>query len=154
MFAFFLIGLGLVVGNTIITPTIYDISSMESQLKLFESFQDDYSRNYETPQETAKRFNIFLNNVEKINKHNQLYPSISYTLDITRFTDWTDDEFVAFNNLQVLEFDVDYDDRYYKHHSDNYDYSALPTSIDWSTVKPAVVTPVKDQGSCGMFIII
>jgi len=26
---------------------------------------------------------------------------------------------------------------------------ALPASVDWRTVKPAVVTPVKDQGSCG-----
>eukprot|EP01084_Bolivina_argentea_P199901 341934_1 len=119
-------------------PEIYDTSD-SSLLSLFKSFQSNYSRNY-SPAETAKRYDIFRNNIFKINAHNEKYPDISYTLGITKFTDWSKEEFNSLNNFKSS--------RKNNHYTD-ISVSALPTSVDWTTVKPSVVTPVKDQGNCG-----
>eukprot|EP01084_Bolivina_argentea_P111151 198407_1 len=137
-------GLALVTiasADIIVEPIIYNTSEA-SLLKLFGSFQEDYSRTYESVEEEAKRYLLFIDNVYKINDHNKHYPNIKYTVDINQFADWTKEEFHKLNNAKVNN---------HRRHQINFvsKLSALPTSIDWSTVTPSVVTPVKNQGNCG-----
>jgi C1A family cysteine protease len=99
------------------------------------------------------RFEVFSSNIARINEHNEKYPEINYTVGITQFTDWTVEEFAALNNFHA-NADKTVDEllktgTYLKWEPLHSSIGDLPTSIDWSTVTPAVVTPVKNQGNCG-----
>jgi len=66
-------------------------------------------------------------------------------LGLTKFADMTNDEFrkLMFHKKSKA---TNKDKKYFKPTLLNTD---LPTSIDWRTIKPNVLTKVKNQGSCG-----
>jgi len=136
----------------------------------WHEFKLEHKKFYETEEEESHRKIIFMTNLHKITKHNELYAMgiTSYKMGINRFGDLTSDEFLKLYtvhmpqkselaltvNLSVIErYDENSDSssgEFYEFvlpDSAEVDVSALPTDIDWS--KKGAVTPVKDQGQCG-----
>ena len=109
----------------------------------FEQWMVRYGRAYEDNNEREKRFNIFKQNVARIESFNSAKDR-PYKLGINQFADLTNEEFVASRN------------RFKGHMCSNkattFKYenaTALPSTVDWR--KKGAVTPIKDQGQCGKF---
>jgi len=94
---------------------------------------------------------IFNSRIAEIISHNA-DPSQMYQMGVNKFTDLTEEELKSYRgyNLglssRIFSGQLGNDDPCV----DSVPYSgALPASVDWRTAKPAVLTPVKDQGQCG-----
>jgi len=118
--------------------------------QVFHEWTRDFNRNYGTIEESAHRYGIWLQNLERISQTNS--QKLSYKLRLNQFADLTDDEFrakvhgskgacyqrnkkiprISTNILNGANLPLP---------------SALPASVDWTT--QGVVTPVKNQGDCG-----
>jgi len=106
----------------------------------FSKFIKTYNKQY-TDDELVSKFNIYQENVKKINQHNS--EGHSWSMSINQFTDLTSDEFKSVTlcnhmpklNTQKVSLRYDLPD------------DTLPSSIDWTT--KGAVTDVKDQGQCG-----
>lgn len=75
------------------TSNIPDLS--QQRRDLFEEFKTKYDRAY-TGVDDEKRFKIFVENCEKIDKHNKLYErgEVSFRMGINRYGDMTYDEII------------------------------------------------------------
>jgi C1A family cysteine protease len=105
----------------------------------FKAWMSHHGKVYASVEEFAHRFKIFSENSAYIRVHNE--QGHSYTLGTTKFADMTHEEFRALVSNPRPSSDP---------RSRSYvDLSvvAAADSIDWRT--KGVVTPVKDQGSCG-----
>jgi len=119
------------------------VNSSTDILIQFSDFINTYNKNY-SKDEIVTRFDIFKNNLKKIEDHNS--QGHSWNMTVNKFADLTSDEFkykyTCYNkNKNFLRSNHIKLDNF-----DNLDES-LPTSLDWTT--KGVVTPVKDQASCG-----
>ena len=111
-----------------------------------EKWMAQYGKSYKDVAEKGKRFQIFKDNVEFIESFNAA-GNTPFKLSINRFADLSDDEFKASLNGQkkkhglgtVTELETSF-----RH--DN--VTAIPATMDWR--KRGAVTPIKDQGKCGM----
>ena len=107
----------------------------------FNNFVNQYSKKY-TDEEYLTRFDIFKNNIEKIEKHNT--NNDDWKMSINKFADLSSDEFkeMYINGYKKPNYGL-------RRKQIKIDYSIddLPSEIDW-TLKGAV-TEVKDQGQCG-----
>jgi C1A family cysteine protease len=107
----------------------------------FSQFQVEYQKKYLREGEEQYRKQVFLKNVQNINKHNS-DPQQTYTQGVNQFTDLTPEEFKALYlglNLQRPSS-----------HSDEVqveDLVEVSTDIDW--VAAGKVNPIQDQGQCG-----
>jgi C1A family cysteine protease len=105
----------------------------------FTEFRSKFNKHYPTFDEFSKRYKIFTDNVQFIDKHNSDFTQ-NFTLGINQFTDMTVQEFKSRNNLGLLKLSS-FCEQYKKD-------STIPTdSIDWR--KNGAVSSVKDQGQCG-----
>lgn len=100
-------------------------------------------KTYKNLNEESIRFNIFQNNLRKIETHNQMYKDgkQTYKMGITKFADLTEDEFENLWSMPPVQ-DTDGIPR----------FSAKPvvggaSSVDWS--KEGAVLSVVDQKNCG-----
>ncbi|XP_072375485.1 cathepsin L-like proteinase [Diabrotica undecimpunctata] len=111
----------------------------------WSQFKADHSKKYEHLREEQVRFQIFSDNLRKIEEHNKRYESgeVSYFLAVNQFADMTPEEFKVMLDSQIVHmpkpnitsrFVVD-------------SQSVVPESIDWR--EKGAVTPVRDQGDCG-----
>jgi len=109
---------------------------------LFEAHRQEHGYEY-TPEEYARRLEIFADNHERILDHNG-DTSSSYKLGHNAFSAMTWEEFKearlgwdrpARRENPVADF------------LSKVDVDTLPDSVDWTTQN--AVTPVKDQGQCG-----
>jgi C1A family cysteine protease len=113
---------------------------------MFEDWAKSFNKMYSNTEERLHRFQIWLQNLRKIAEHNSM-PNKTFTMRMNQFGDLTGDEFEhyvhgdngacarATKKLPKLSsFKT-------KKASTN------PTSVDWT--EKGVVTPVKNQGSCG-----
>ncbi|CAF0748119.1 unnamed protein product [Brachionus calyciflorus] len=68
---------------------------------LWQQFKSDYKRNYQDQNEEQRRYDIFRQNVNLIEKHNQEYAQgkTSFTMGINDMADWTKEEFQARNRF-------------------------------------------------------
>ncbi|XP_007048792.2 PREDICTED: senescence-specific cysteine protease SAG39 [Theobroma cacao] len=117
--------------------TLQDASMYERH----EQWMARYGRVYQDNNEREQRFNIFKENVARIDSFNRAKDK-PYKLGVNQFADLTNDEFTASRNRfkghicsnQATTF------KYEK-------VTALPSTMDWR--KKGAVTPIKDQGQCG-----
>ncbi|KAL3273551.1 hypothetical protein HHI36_014985 [Cryptolaemus montrouzieri] len=110
----------------------------------WKDFQVKYGKTYRSPVEARKRFTIFQENVNEIEKHNALYEQgkVSYKEGINQFADLTADEFMQYVNRGLLNKPTIVGTVY--NVTKNF---VAPASVDWR--QQGVVTGVKDQGQCG-----
>ena len=73
----------------------------------FESFKRQYRKAYESDEEEQMRCDIFAENMAKIETHNlrkSRDASITWTLEINKFADYTPEEFISYyGGLRVEE---------------------------------------------------
>jgi len=113
---------------------------------VWELFKAVHQKTYETEAEDVLRKEIFLNNVQKIEEHNQKFEAgeVSFKLGVNQFADLIESEYRASqlgfkkpegfksgaSGMFVADAGVE-----------------LPTTVDWR--KKGVVTAVKNQAQCG-----
>lgn len=110
-----------------------------------EQWMARYGRAYKDAEEKERRSKIFKDNVEYIDSFNKAM-SKPYKLGVNEFADLTNEEFTTSRNR-------------FKSHvcspsSLSFKYenlTAVPSTMDWR--KKGAVTPIKDQGQCGMSLL-
>ena len=119
-------------------------SSYSTERFLFNSWTTEHGYNYATVEELEYRFQVFQQNLAFVNKHNQeaAQGKHTYTVSLNRFAHLTNAEYRAtylnYRRSGINRTGPVFHGRQNVH---------APTSIDWRT--KGIVTPVKDQGSCG-----
>jgi len=116
---------------------------------IFEQWAKDFGKAYANAEEKLNRFQIWLKNLEMIASHNS--DSLqSFKMRLNQFGDLTGDEFslAIHGNSGSCYKRNKLAHRLTSNKKTAVDsVNANPTSVDWTT--KGVVTPVKDQGSCG-----
>ena len=105
----------------------------------YNKYLKKFGKNY-TENEYLYRFNVYKNNTNYINNHNN--KNLSYTLGINNFTDWTKNEFKQKYLTNSVKYYSTPNTKTYKLNN-----NTIPKSIDWRA--NGFVTDVKDQGQCG-----
>jgi len=128
--------IGLAAARTVnITRTTSD----EDYWKQWLQFKEDHGKVYATKAHHDLRFNIFMDNIDKINRHNAL--GLSWELGVTPFADLTAKEF---KQQTACMFDMEKKD---ENDAPLLSEKNLADSVDW--VAQGKVTPVKNQQQCG-----
>merc|ERR1712002_1441875 len=113
---------------------------------VWELFKTVHKKTYETEAEAVLRKEIFLNNVQKIEEHNQKFEAgeVSFKLGVNKFADLIESEYrtsqLGFKKPEGLKTGA----------SGMFVADAgveLPQTVDWR--KKGVVTGVKNQAHCG-----
>jgi KDEL-tailed cysteine endopeptidase len=104
----------------------------------FIKYIKDYNKQY-NENELESRFNIFKNNLQRINDHNR--EDHTWKMSINSFADLTSEEFKRLKTSNDYTFN-----RSFRYQNMILDQD-VPPSWDWS--EKGAVTPVKDQGQCG-----
>jgi len=116
--------------------------------KLFNSFVKKFGKSY-SPEEVAQKFDTFQSNKAFVDSHNAAFEAgnVTFQVALNEFADLTSQEF-AFrftglsNDISTAVFS--------KNRSPFAPQVAdIPTAVDWRNHTPAIVTPIKNQGSCG-----
>lgn len=114
-----------------------------SMYERHEEWMARYGRGYKDASEKEKRYNIFKENVARIEAFNKANDK-PYKLGVNAFADLTNEEFKATRN----RFKGHMCSQLTKTASFKYEnITAVPASMDWT--KKGAVTPIKDQGQCG-----
>merc|ERR1712109_371081 len=126
----------------------YAISFFEVVVEEWEGWKTVHQKNYDTPEEEKFRMKIFMENKQKIAKHNTRYHKghHNYKLEMNHYGDLLPHEFQGMMN--GYRFDL-------KENGTGLLGATfiapanvqLPKSVDWRT--QGAVTPVKNQGQCG-----
>ena len=104
-----------------------------------------YGRVYSDINEKEERFKIFKENVAFIESSNNAGNKL-YKLSVNQFADLTNEEFTASRNrFKGHECST-------KTTTFKYENATVPATMDWR--KKGAVTPIKDQGQCGMSLSI
>jgi|EP00937_MAST-01D_sp_MAST-1D-sp2_P003448 cathepsin L len=109
----------------------------------FEQYKQEFNKVYEDSAEHAVREARFIKQLAEIRAHNEA--GHSWKMGVNKFTDMSTTELSAFKGLRR---DGNFDGAT-PFNLSTVPVSALPASKDWRDAKPAVVTPVKNQGGCG-----
>lgn len=118
------------------------VLSENEEWQQFTTFQERFSKKYETLVETEHRFKVFVDNLRKIIRHN-LDVNQNFTMGVNHFSDLTPEEFKATyaNGRQAQPLGS------FGCKSFSGSVNGLPSSVDWRT--KGVVNSVRDQGQCG-----
>jgi len=121
------------------------LSQAAPSLSTWELFKAVHKKEYASRAEETLRKAIFEKNVAGIEEHNQKYEAgeATYKQGINQFTDMLNEEFVSLMNGYRSSDKVKSTSIFVASENTN----DLPTNIDWR--EEGIVTPVKDQGSCG-----
>ncbi|KAI8000176.1 Senescence-specific cysteine protease SAG12 [Camellia lanceoleosa] len=118
----------------------------QTMLEKHEQWMAHHGRVYKDVKEKDIRFQIFKENVERINAFNEGVDQ-GYKLSVNQFADQTNEEFRASRNgykrqsIEVMSVSKPTSFRYAN-------VTVVPSIMDWR--KKGAVTPVKDQGQCGV----
>jgi len=107
----------------------------------FDKYILEYGKRYPTLEELQFRKSIFLSKLEEVTLHNK-DPSQTYKLGINHLSDRTPEEFKKMRGYKRGRPSGSVAVSSYHMSGKN-----LPDAVDWRI--KGVVTPVKDQGSCG-----
>ncbi|CAO2837285.1 unnamed protein product [Amaranthus hypochondriacus] len=112
-----------------------------------EQWMVKYGRTYKDLVEKEKRFNIFKENVERIEEFNRkaLSNHRLYTFEVNGFADLTEEEFKAIHtgSISLSSIELSKISTNFMHEN----VTAIPQSLDW--YQKGAVTPIKNQESCG-----
>jgi len=114
----------------------------------FTNFVSDFNRNYATKDEFEMRKNLFETRIRDIIRHNK-DTTKTWKRGVNEFSDLTEQEF----NVRLgVRREMLYQTRKHEAHVLQKETPAhllkdLPAEVDWR--QKGIVTPVKDQGSCG-----
>lgn len=111
----------------------------------FSEYVAEFGKNYKS-EEIAMRTALFEKELAKIRAHNT-DPAQTYKMGINQFSDWTEAEMASRKGLNRAMRFSQYQEA--RGAARSVDLNSLPKSVDWRDHKPAVMTPVKDQGGCG-----
>ncbi|XP_030962307.1 zingipain-2-like [Quercus lobata] len=101
-----------------------------------------YGRNYEDDAEKVKRFKIFKDNVEYIDKVNS-EGNRTYKLSVNEFADLTTEEFIATRTGYKISSQPSSPKTSFRYEN----LTEIPTTMDWR--EKGAVTPIKNQEQCG-----
>lgn len=134
----------------LIVPLHCHCCSITTVTQLFEAWCSKHGKIYSSLEEKQRRLEIFKDNYEFVNQHNQKRNN-SYTLALNAFADLSHDEFQASRLRPMKASSVG---RNVKRHGPGEVVRDIPDKIDWS--EKGVVTAVEDQGSCSasLFLLI
>ena len=119
------------------------LTCLDKILELFESWVSKHGKTYRSIEEKLHRFEIFKDNLKHIDERNKEISS--YGLGLNEFADMSHEEF----KNKYLGLKPGLPRRGGSSRDFSYrDVVDLPKSVDWR--KNGAVTPVKNQGSCGM----
>ncbi|CAL9119282.1 unnamed protein product [Musa textilis] len=110
---------------------------------MFEQWIAEHGRTYASESEKSYRLGVFTRNLDFVNAFNQA-GNYSYTVGLNDFADLTKEEFVATYTTTILKPSAD---SYPGSEPFMYRDVTAVVSLDWRD--EGVVTPVKNQGSCG-----
>lgn len=133
---------------------------------LFKNFCHQFGKTYDSDDEYNRRREIFRNNIEQIERHNNDLdeygnPKHGWTMGTNRFADMLPEEIpkgfrksslhgkhahATFSETSSKAFSLMVPSANVRRRKL---LSALPEFVDWRTSTPPVTTPVKDQGMCG-----
>jgi xylem cysteine proteinase len=126
------------------------LTCIDKIIQLFESWISKHGKTYRTMEEKLHRFEIFKDNLKHIDQRNKEIGSASYWLGLNEFADLSHEEFK--NKYLGLKSELPRRTDSSRDFSYGDDLVDLPKSVDWR--KKGAVTPVKNQGSCGMYLSI
>lgn len=117
---------------------------------IYEKWLAEHGKAYNALGEKEKRFVIFKDNLRFIEEHNNS-ENRTYKVGLNQFADLTNEEYRA----MYLGTRSDARRRLMKSKNPSQRYASrpnelLPHSVDWR--KRGAVAPIKNQGSCGIYI--
>lgn len=118
-------------------PQVGRTTHAEDYWKQWLDFQTTHNKYYKNLDEHNSRFRVFMDNVDKINRHNAL--ELSWTMGVTPFADMTAEEFKNHTSCMMP--------RKTPNPIRTFETSDVADSVDW--VAQGKVTPVKNQAQCG-----
>jgi C1A family cysteine protease len=118
-------------------------------IEMFKSWRTTFNKIYKNNEEEIHRFQVFVQNLERIGKHNS-DESKTFKMKLNQFGDMTVEEFEEYmirgGALKPVKNATQSSEE-----SDSKRnlvvVSGNPSSVDWTSY--GYVTPVKDQGQCG-----
>jgi len=114
----------------------------------FEEYEIDFSKHYESDADRIAHKAIFTANLQNIVRHN-VNGQHSYKMAVNQFSDMTHSEFKATLGYSMSMAQAKRAKMEYAPSNTKFTLNDLPASVDWRTVKPPILTPVKNQGACG-----
>nr|POE52678.1 senescence-specific cysteine protease sag12 [Quercus suber] len=108
----------------------------------YQQWMAKYGRNYEDDAEKEKRFKIFKDNVEYIDKVNN-EGNRTYKLSVNEFADLTTEEFIATRTGFKISSQPSSPKTSFRYEN----LTEIPMTMDWR--EKGAVTPIKNQGQCG-----
>jgi C1A family cysteine protease len=118
-----------------------DNSIINNKWSVFIDYIYNFNKKYDCMTHILERFEIFHDNLEFINNHNQ--NNNTYELGINNFADMTNDEYIQY--VSSIKYDSNINKNICKLQTSK--TGNYPSSVDWRNKN--AVTPIKDQGQCG-----
>ena len=106
-----------------------------------------YGRVYKDATEKAHKLKVFKANVKFIESFNT--ENHKFYLGVNQFADLTNGEFKMTKANKGYKASLESAPTGFRY--ENVSLDALPATIDWRT--KGAVTPIKDQGQCGKYIV-
>jgi len=128
----------------------YDLSRPHKEL--FANYLRDYKVELKTHQERVERYKVFSKNVDTINELNAAAKAAGRNTRFTvnKFALLSQEEFRGYYlAARMPDTWTPSADATFAPLAPKEEIDGLPKNWDWRTIKPAVVTPVKNQGQCG-----